>query len=108
MVIHQVCTKKRGEQNILLYIYAFIYMEKWVQYNDCESTYLDSGFGQTGLGSQPFASAYTRVVTLVELLFQFVELVRAERGPVTPELWLLGTAATAHTFHVVFATVNAS
>lgn len=70
------------------------------------STYLYSGFGQTGLGSQPFASAHARIMALVELLFQFVELVRAERGPVAPELGLLGTAATAHALHVVFATVN--
>jgi len=73
-----------------------------------ESTYLDSGFGQTGLGSQPFASAHARVMALVELLFQFIKLVRAERGPIAPELWLLGTAAAAHAFHVVFATVDAS
>lgn len=66
-----------------------------------------SGFGQAGLGGQSFAGAYARVVALVKLFFQLVQLVRTERGPVAPELRLLGSAATAHALHVVFAAVYA-
>jgi len=67
------------------------------------TAYLDSRLGQASLSGQSFAGAHARVVALVEFPFQFVELVRAERGPVAPELWLFRPAATAHTVHVVFA-----
>lgn len=64
-------------------------------------THLDSRLGQAGLGCQSFAGAYTWVVAFVKLSFQFVQLVRTERGPVAPELWLFRFAAD--TLNIVFA-----
>lgn len=69
-------------------------------------THLDSCFGQAGLGSQSFTGAHARVMALVELLFQFVQLVRTERGPVASELWLLGSATTTHALHVIFTSIH--
>lgn len=69
---------------------------------------MDSGFRQAGLGRQSFAGAHARVVAFVELFFQLVQLVGTERGPVPPELWLLGTATAAHALRVVFATVDSA
>lgn len=77
-------------------------------YNKANITYLDSCFRQAGFGGQSFTGAHAWIMTLVEFLFQFVQLIRAERRPVTSEFRLFGPTSAAHAFHIVFAAIHAT
>lgn len=90
------------------FVYIFVILKRYPRNTTASMTYLDSRLGQTGFGGQPFASAHARIVALVELFFQLVELIWAERGPVAPKLRLLGPAAAAHALQIVFAAVHAT
>jgi hypothetical protein len=57
--------------------------------------YLHSGLREAGLRSQALPGADAGVVALLELLFQLLQLVRTERGPVPAELGLVRAVQTA-------------
>ena len=54
-----------------------------------EMIYLDTGLGQAGLDGETFAGGHARIVSLLELFLQLVQLFSAEGGPIASELLML-------------------
>lgn len=58
------------------------------------STNLHTRLRQWRLRSQSFPRRYARIMTLLELLLQLLQLIRTKSGPIPPKLRLLGTIQT--------------